>query len=275
MAFEHYCVTTTNMICYRYFVNTHTKQSQWNRPTSPVYPSTTGTPPPGPPPSYAGAGSIHNEKSALNTNNPYSSTNPLSGSNQNISEDERYAARLQAEEDARARQGAGSRGAQADYGSTPIPQSYDQGQLPPREGKSKGIGGFLSKLGGGGKHNQQQGYPQQQQGYGGYPAQGGYGQQGYPPQQGYGGYPPQQGYGGYPPQQGYGGYPPQQGYGGGYAQQQPAKKAGGLGMGGAAALGVGGGLIGGALLANEFEGGDDGGDNGGDYGGDDGGGGDF
>lgn len=46
-------------------------------------------------------------------------------------------------------------------------------------------------------------------------------------------------------------------------------------MGGAAALGVGGGLIGGALLANEFEGGDDGGDNGGDYGGDDGGGGDF
>ncbi len=274
MAFEHYCVTTTNMICYRYFVNTHTKQSQWNRPTSPVYPSTTGTPPPGPPPRYAGAGSIHNEKSALNTNNPYSSTNPLSGSNQNISEDERYAARLQAEEDARARQATGSRGAQADYGSTPIPQSYDQGQLPPREGKSKGIGGLLSKLSGGGKHNQQQGYPQQQQGYGGYPAQGGYGQQGYP-QQGYGGYPPQQGYGGYPPQQGYGGYPPQQGYGGGYAQQQPAKKAGGLGMGGAAALGVGGGLIGGALLANEFEGGDDGGDNGGDYGGDDGGGGDF
>lgn len=201
----------------RYYVNTHTKQSQWNRPTEPVYPTSSGTPPPGgPPPNYTGGGaasSTHsNEKPALNTNNPYSATNPLShtGSNPNVSEDERYAARLQAEEDARARQAAGSRGAQADYGSTPIPQSYDQGQLPPREGKTKGIGGFLSKLGGGGKHGQQQqqGYPQQQQGYGGYPAQGGYGQQGgYPPQQQ--GYGQPQGYGGYPPQQqGYGGYPP-------------------------------------------------------------------
>lgn len=45
-------------------------------------------------------------------------------------------------------------------------------------------------------------------------------------------------------------------------------------MGGAAALGVGGGLLGGALLAEGMDGGD-GGDGGGDYEGGDDGGGDF
>ena len=54
----------------------------------------------------------------------------------------------------------------------------------------KGLGGLLSKLTG---HNQQQGYPQQYGGGGGYPQQQAYG--GYPQQQ-YGGYPQQAGYGG-------------------------------------------------------------------------------
>lgn len=140
-------------------------------------------------------------------------------------------------------------------------QSYDQQQLPARDAQKKGgLSGLLGKFGG--KHSS----PQQQQGYGGgYGGQPQYAQQG-----GYGGYPQQ---GGYPPQQGYGGYPPQGGYGGGY-QQAPAKK-GGLGAAGGAALGLGGGLVGGALLADAFEGGD-GGDGGGDGGGGDdyGGGGD-
>lgn len=66
---------------------------------------------------------------------------------------------------------------------------------------------------------------------------GGYGQ----PQGQYGYGAPQQGY--YGQQQGY----PQQAY-----QQQPPKKHG-MGAGGAAALGVGGGLLGGMLLADAFE----------------------
>ena len=199
------------------------------------------------------------------------------GSSHPISEDEKLARQLQAEEESKA--GGSSRGAADSYygqqgpspgygggaqygaGSSPGPYgqppgaSYDQ-QLPPRP-DSKTKGGFLGKVFG--KHSappaHQQPYPQQ-----GYA--GGYPQQGYPPQQ-YGGAPP----GGY-----YGGQPQ-------YAQQQAAPpKKHGLGTAGGAALGLGGGLLGGALLGEALsdgggDGGDDGGGDGGGYGGDGGGGG--
>ncbi|EEP79234.1 conserved hypothetical protein [Uncinocarpus reesii 1704] len=93
-------------------------------------------------------------------------------------------------------------------------------------------------------------------------------------------YPPQQqpfgGYAGYP-QQGAGGYygapfPPQQGYV--PHNRLGGRGGGGMGMAGAAALGMGGGLLGGALLANALD--DDYGDgyqdgfgDGGDFGGGD------
>lgn len=168
--------------------------------------------------------------------------------------DARYAAQLQAEEDARA-----TRGAQHDYQNTAMP--YDQQQLPPRtQEKSGGAKGFLGKLMG--KHSQpQQGYGQQAYG-------GGY--SGYPPQQpGYG----QPAYGGGYPPQGYGGGYPPQGYGGGYAQQPMRRTGGGMGAGGAAALGLGGGLLGGMMLGEamgDHDGGGYGGDGGG-YGSDGGG----
>jgi hypothetical protein len=180
--------------------------------------------------------------------NPYDDHRAAgSTSPNNIDEDAALAAKLQAEEDARAQ---GSRGnAFQDYVNTPLPHSSSQPELPPREGKR----GLFSKLLGG-KSNQQQpqygqpgyggGYPPQQ----GYPPQGGYGG-GYPPQGGYsGGYPPQVGYGSYPPPGGYGGYQPQ-----GY--EQPPKKSGfgGLGTAGGAALGLGGGLIGGMLLEDAIQ----------------------
>lgn len=293
---------------HRFYVNIHTKQSTWERPTSPVYPTPLGAPP-GSPPSYpgagnttsggsssysvGGAGSTYPPEKGLSSNNPYT-TQTGTGSHQNLDEDARYAQQLQAEEDARARaagrptssealergesdsyyQGGGAaQGAAYGQGQQGGQQSYDQQQLPPRDAAKKGgIGGFLSKLGGG-RHSQPQQSPYGQQGgygQGGYGQQGGYGGGGAP---GYGGYPQQQqGYGGGYGQQGpYGGYPQQ--------QQQPAKRHG-LGAGGGAALGLGGGLLGGMLLGEAMDGGDgggDGGDGGGDGGGGDdgGGGGDF
>ena len=86
----------------------------------------------------------------------------------------------------------------------------------------------------GGGYPQQQAYPPQGQGYG----QPAYGQPAYG-QPAYGGGP---GYGGYPPQQ--------QQY---YQQQQRPQKSGGLGTMGGAALGLGGGLIGGMLLEDAIQ----------------------
>ncbi|KAK5108809.1 hypothetical protein LTR62_007783 [Meristemomyces frigidus] len=273
-----------------FYVNEHTKQSTWEKPTEPVYGSPGGTPP-GAPPGYDHSTS---QATTEKSNNPYQQ------GGLNMTDDERLARKLQEEENART--GTGSRGTANDfygqsssgggygqqYGqqSSPYAQQggasqygqgagqYGQGagaygqssssygqsaQLPPRDEKSKGglLGRLTSKFGGGGSSGSQ-----------------GYGGGGYPPQQQYG-YPPQQ--------QGYGGYP-QQGYGGGYAQQQAPAKSGGMGLGGVA-LGAGAGLVGGALLMDAVDdhenqaydqgyenggGGDDGG-----MGGDDGGGGDF
>lgn len=247
-----------------FYVNTYTKQSQWDKPETPaVDPNASHD---AAPPSYSSGGAptnagIDRKSPNLHSNNPYSS---------NVAEsDEALARRLQEEENAR-NVASGSRGANDAYY-----QSQGQGQAYPHSpsyqsasmntpqaaqatsadrgsGKS---GGFLSKI----KEKMSQ-PPQQRQGMGyggaGYPQQGG--QYGGGPQ--YGGYP-QQGYGGGYPQQGYGGYP-QQGYGQpmGYGQQpmmggygQPARKKPGMGAGGAAALGVGGGLLGGMLLMDGID----------------------
>lgn len=230
----------TNSLCSRFYVNTYTKKSQWDKPTEPVYGPPDQGAPPGPPPSYQSGGpNVTDSKHGLGSNNPYG------GGGSSSESDAELARRLQAEEDARSR-GAG--GASSDYYSQQghPQQSYGGQGTSPLPQETQRSGGFLGKLLGKGK---------QSGGYGGYPQQG-YPQQGYP-QQGYG---QPQGYGGYPPQGGYGGYPPQ-GYGG-YQQQAPVKQSHGLGAGGGAALGLGGGLLGGMLLEdamNDGGGGDDGG----------------
>lgn len=225
---------------HRFYVNIYTKKSQWEKPTQPAYEHDA---PPGPPPGYSGGstGAVSDVK-----HNPYEADkSSFGGSSHDISADEALARKMQAEEDERVRNGSGSRNAMTDYANTPLPQSsqsYGQQQeLPAREQKK----GLFSKLLGGKSSSSSHQYGQQSYGGGGY----GHQQQQYP-QQGYG--YPQQGYGGgYPPQQQYGGYPPQQQYGG--YQQPPKKSGGGMGMMGGAALGLGGGLIGGMLLEDAID----------------------
>jgi hypothetical protein len=218
-------------------VNVYTKKSQWELPTAPAYPEPEHGAPAGPPPGYSGSTKPYNDTKA----NPYD-TFP-SSSTPNTDDDAKLAARLQAEEEARA--GSSSRGAQQDYANTSMPSSYDQ-PLPPRE-TTRSKGGFLGKLLGGklsSSSGSGQQYPQQSynQGYARpqQPMYGGGGGYGGAPMQ-YGGYQ-QQGYGG-----GYGG-----GFGGGY-QQRPAKSSGGIGTMGGAALGLGGGLIGGMLIEDAIQ----------------------
>lgn len=249
-----------------FYVNLHTKQSQWDKPTAPASDpnaqNSSELPAYSPGPNAPASAGIDTKSQNLHSNNPYAS---------NVAEsDEEMARRLQEEENSRRRSGEKSRGASDSYYSGqssgyPTSPSYNNSSLQPpqdtRPGMDRGSGSksgsFLSKIKdkigapprqGGGMGAPMMGYnaggyPPQRQQYGGYP------QQGYGPPQGYGGYP-QQGYGGYP-QQGYGGYPPQ-GYGQPMMGQQ-YKKKGGLGAGGAAALGVGGGLLGGMLLADGID----------------------
>ncbi|KAI9699406.1 MAG: hypothetical protein M1836_003017 [Candelina mexicana] len=214
-----------------FYVNIYTKVSQWDKPTSPVYPSSDHSAPSGPPPGYTPSNTSA-ASHPTDTKSPFPNT---------TEDDATLAARLQAEENARAR--PASRGnAQEEYMNTPLPPNASTypSDLPPRpQERSHGAsGGFLGKILGKAGSHQSHGAMQQGYGAGGYPPS-----QGYPPQ----GYP----YGNYPPQQ--------QGYGGGYGSggpgvmQQKPKRGGGMGMGGAAALGVGGGLLGGALLAEGME----------------------
>lgn len=268
-----------------FFVNIYTKQSTWEQPTEAAH-DPSGSSSEAPPGYSSGGAPAHagqdvkssyppSSGAGLGTNNPYSSNTAES--------DEAYARRLQEEENARNHPGAhaattGDRGHGDSYyqqggagaGGSQYPQGQQYGgQSSQQTGKS---GGFLSKLkdkiGSGGSSGRPMGAPMMGYGAGGYPPQH---------QQGYGGYP-QQGYGGYP-QQGYGGgmggfgRPMGGGYGGGYGgggYGHPPRK-GGMGVGGAAALGVGGGLLGGMMLADAM---DDDNDGGGDYGGGDDGGGD-
>lgn len=224
-----------------FFVNIYTKQSQWEKPTEPVYPSHDSAPPGAPPgydhstkPAYGG-----DEKGGLHSNNPYGAAG-MGASGSSMSEDERLARQLQAEEDAR-RNGAnrgtsdgyyGGAAGSSPYGQTGAPQ-YGQRPVYGQQEQKKSGGGLLgklaSKLGSGGSSRPHQSYG------GGQPMYGH--QQQYPMQGGYGGYPQQHGYGGYPQQ----GYPPRRTGGGG------------MGMAGGAALGAGAGLLGGAMLMNSFD----------------------
>ncbi|KAF4461879.1 rna-binding fus tls [Fusarium albosuccineum] len=259
-----------------FYVNVYTKKSQWEKPTAPVFPVDENAPE-GPPPGYApGDGPVPTDTKK----NPYDDQrNQTIGGSSTEEDDAKLAARLQAEEDARARGGFGGPDVPAGYGgsSSPYPQNnspyppsnspYPQqsgspypSELPPRD-KGKSGGGFLGKLLGKGKQlasNHQSGshgggygggYQQQQQQYYGQ-------QQGYPgqgPPMGYGGQPH---YGqGYGAPGGYGGYGGGHGYGshgGGFGGHSGGRKPGGGGMGmmGGAALGAGAGLIGGALIAD-------------------------
>ena len=259
-----------------FYVNTHTKQSQWDKPTEPAYAGSSDAAPPGAPPSYDHNNSV-NTGPEKGSNNPFVQHNDT-GSNSHMTSDEQLARQLQAEEQQR----TGSRGANDQYyGQQPTSpsygqqnQAYGQQSLPPREEKKKGfLGKLSSKLGGGsssshGGYGGYQSYPQQQQRYGGGGYPGGYGGgPGYGQPYGAPGYGP--GYG-----QPYGapGYGPGPGYGGGYGGYPPQRRqGGGLGAGGGAALGLGAGLLGGALIADSMND-DDGGGGGDDGGGDDGGG---
>ncbi|RAL07315.1 WW domain-containing protein [Aspergillus homomorphus CBS 101889] len=267
-----------------FFVNLRTGRSQWERPQGPPQ-ADAGIhgPPSEPPPSYDASGPAEpstlaaaSDKKFLGSANPYNS----SGSgNHTLDGDARLAAQLQAEEDARARHrspapGGAASGAANEYYTessrrqaagyhSPDPQSQSSSPGPTQQ-RSRG---FLSKLkgkvaGSSGASSARPPQPIPQQ----YPQGGHY----------YGG-----GGGGYPPQQAAYGYPSYPAQGDYYPyQQQPQQRRHGMGTAGAAALGVGGGLLGGMLLADAVEDmshdyDSPPGDYGDDYGGDFGGGDDF
>ncbi|OAA34959.1 WW/Rsp5/WWP domain protein [Metarhizium rileyi] len=285
-----------------FYVNVYTKKSQWDKPTVPVFPvgeNEPNDPPPGYEPGNGPAPTDTKKNPYDDRSGDVKNASSHAASSSTHDEDAKLAAKLQAEEDARARGGPTP---PVGYGTGGAADSFSQGQaghsqasfpseLPPRQDARGKDRGFLGKLFGkgkasqGGQANYGAGYPQQQQNYyqspppqqyGGYPQQG-------PPMGAYGGGYGQPGYGGYPPQGQYGGYPP-----GGY-QQQPGRRPGGgmsgMGMGMAGgALGLGAGVLGGAMIADAMhdhdqaeynQGYQDGMDN--DYGGGDfdGGGGDF
>ncbi|KOC17969.1 WW domain protein [Aspergillus flavus AF70] len=234
-----------------FFVNLRTGKSQWESPQGPAQ-EELHAPPSEAPPSYEESGpanpsAVHgaNEKKNLGSNNPYNQAGARSSS---LDSDARLAAQLQAEEDARARDSRSPRqqatpGAAADYyteASRPQSVGYQSSSTPPQHitgPEQKRSKGFLSKLmgksssGSAANHGRPSSQPSQPYGY---------------PPGGYGGYPQQ------PTGYGYPSYPAQPGY---YptAAQPVRRHGGGMGTAGAAALGVGGGLIGGALLAEALD----------------------
>ncbi|KAK5997838.1 hypothetical protein PT974_00201 [Cladobotryum mycophilum] len=248
-----------------FYINVYTKKSQWDKPTAPVYPED-DAPPPGAPPGYTpgnNAPSFGDVKK-----NPYDdrSTSANPGVPRHQEEDDaRLAAKLQAEEDARARSAPPQSTSPYPQQNSPYPQQQGQygggsqssfpQDLPSRD-KGKAGGGFIGKLLGkasgakpsGGGYGGYGTPPPQQQGYGG--GYGGAPQAGYGAPGGYGGGYGQPQYGGAP---GYG--QPQPGYGGGgYAQAAPKKS--GMGKGGLAlglAGGAAAGLVGGMLLEDGID----------------------
>ena len=157
-----------------FYVNIRTKQSQWEKPTEPDYGSGDASPL-GAPPGYDHNNSV-NTGPEKGSNNPFHQSPQHSGS---MTEDERLARELQAQEEQRAKTGSrgasdGYYGQQPSYGGQQSSSSYGQQSLPPREEKK----GFLSKIGsklGGGSSSR----PQYQQSYGQPAYGGGYGQPGY------------------------------------------------------------------------------------------------
>jgi len=247
-----------------FFVNLRTGVSQWEDP---------GNLQADAPPSYEQSGPrkspIPEKKSGFPSNNPYGDSSSTSRA-PDTSEDARLAAKLQAEEDARARGASSGVGRTRDASSTyfnnqgsqaeseqPI---YGQSQVLSRGQQGGGQQrGLLGKIFGGNRNDYQNDYNNSGN-YGppggGYPPQQGYG--GPPPPVGYGGYPPPGNYGGYPPPGGYGGYPPPGGYGYGppppqQYYQEPQRQHSSMGGLGGAALGVGGGLLAGALITDAID----------------------
>ncbi|KMW68818.1 hypothetical protein BDDG_13050 [Blastomyces dermatitidis ATCC 18188] len=195
----------------------------------------------------------------LGSNNPYNPARQRNSSgpethtsidDKMIAEDAKLATKLQAEEDERAWQGRDQ--GQQTYAGSPQPQS--QTLSPPshetKKSRSRSGSGFLGKLiskasskvhhgtssgtgsGFASPDHHQQPYQQQQQQQQQY-------QRPYSAPYGYSGYPAG----------GAGLYGPQQPYM--YGQRPRQRRGmGGIGPGGAAALGLGGGLLGGAMLAN-------------------------
>ena len=114
----------------RFYVNIYTKQSQWDRPTEPVYPSDSASAPSGAPPSYTGGGTGMPEKSGLHSNNPYSSGGAGGNSSSNVNDDAAFAAKLQAEEDARAAGRPTSRGMHLLLDPTHLPRVHTLANPP-------------------------------------------------------------------------------------------------------------------------------------------------
>ncbi|KAK8097420.1 hypothetical protein PG984_016559 [Apiospora sp. TS-2023a] len=200
-----------------FYVNTYTKKSQWDKPTGPAEDPSAASAPSGPPPSQI-ATEPEKEKPATA---------------------ERAFAEQAPAVDAATRPGA----------APPSPAYSGENRAPSATQEKKG--GFFNKIVGTFQEKTKGAFPQQQQ-------------QQQQPQQGYYNSPPpqQQGYYGGPPQamqqqqqpQQYYGQPAQGGYYGAPAPQQqqyqqPAEKKKGMGTMGGAALGVGAGLLGGALIA--------------------------
>ncbi|EDU46328.1 WW domain containing protein [Pyrenophora tritici-repentis] len=258
-----------------FYVNTYTKQSQWEQPTQPAH-APGDAPPPGAPPGYShpGSGAVGGQSTGASEKGSFGSNNPYA----NISDDEAFARKLQEEENARANAHAdASRGQSNDYynnqsGQVQPPQygaygqqnPYVQGQYQEQQTQDKSSSkgkGFLGKLLGKASGSSSSHQQPQQVGYG-QPAYGHAGAGGY--------------YGGGHGQPMGGGMPMAGG-------RRPG--GGGMGMGGMA-LGAGGGLLAGGLMGSAMAGdggdtyvennyGDDGGMDGGDMGGGDMGGGDM
>ena len=81
-----------------FYVNTHTRESSWEKPTQPAYPPGNGAPP-GAPPGYdhSSTRTTYPEKGGYD-NNPF---NQGGQQGHNVTEDERLARQLQQEENAR------------------------------------------------------------------------------------------------------------------------------------------------------------------------------
>lgn len=243
----------------RFYVNSYTKKSQWDKPTAPAV-DPNAEAPAGPPPGHSPA--VAEEKPAPAVNE---STRPAAaaatapaetsreGGTESHGEPASGAAASYMNGGAAAQPAQSSQPAQGSPSQTSEERGYGNkpnglfGKLDKflNRDKEKGSNGGYSNDGSASYAPSASPAPQPAY-YGGPPPPGQYGA-GWgaapPPQPGYGSPAPQAGYYGGPPPQQYGYAPPPQ-------QQAPAKK--GMGAMGGAALGIGAGLLGGAALASAF-----------------------
>ncbi|KAI4152111.1 MAG: hypothetical protein LQ340_003096 [Diploschistes diacapsis] len=169
-----------------FYVNVHTRASQWDKPTAPVSDPNNTDPLFSPPPAYtpstaasSGALSPGPHPTKGNPNNPYGQ--PLRAQTPNdIDADARLAAQLQAEEEARAAAASGTGRQPASRGPGGAADSYYTEGGANRPGSGYGGGqpnlqpqpeqpqkrGLLDKLTGR-SHHYQGSFPAQQQGQGG------------------------------------------------------------------------------------------------------------